>query len=106
LKNSSNPKLYGQMCEPFENQAEANEALTAFFEDVKAAREKHGITDVHLILSGYTAGGEDDPGAWLTSAHIGSPREAEAMCAWALGKAQEERRAMIADFLSIGKTKR
>lgn len=46
----NDPLNYRRCSEPFPGAAEANEALAAFFADVKAAREKHRISDVVVLV--------------------------------------------------------
>jgi len=41
----NDPANYRRNSEPFPKVEQANEALAAFFEDVKIAREKHRISD-------------------------------------------------------------
>lgn len=45
----NDPKRYRRMCEPFPSLEATQDAITAFFNDVEAAREKHRIADVILI---------------------------------------------------------
>ncbi len=40
------PATYRRMSEPLASQEEANKAVEAFFEDLRALREKHHIRDV------------------------------------------------------------
>jgi len=49
-RDRGNPDLFARMSVPFDTLDEANEALTAFFADVAAARERHRIKNVVLIV--------------------------------------------------------
>ena len=103
-----NPARYRELSEPFKNAEEANKAIQAFYEEVKAARIKHRIKDVHLVMGigGLNASGTE--GEMILSAHIGSEDRQESMLAYAFGVAQAERQQRIAEFLagSIKKLKK
>lgn len=94
-----NPALYRQLSEPFAGADAANDAIAAFFADVRAAREKHRIADVQVVVSVAIDYGEHQ-GQAVTSHGLGDSLRAESMLAWALGKEQTERRASIARLLA------
>lgn len=61
------PGLYARLSEPFEDRKEADDALTAFGEDLRVIREKHGIPDVAYVImaevlddQGRAVAGDDD----------------------------------------------
>lgn len=48
-QTKNDPANYRRMSEPFRSGEEANEALSAFFDEVQAARERHRIADVVVL---------------------------------------------------------
>lgn len=60
----NNPKHYREMSHPFPSTDDANAALSAFFSDVEAARNKHRISDVVVICEvSHDLDGEEVRGA-------------------------------------------
>ena len=47
----NDPALYRKLSEPFADAATADAAYAAFFTDVRAARERHRLPDVVLIVA-------------------------------------------------------
>lgn len=45
-----NDARYLRLSEPFDNVNEADDAVQAFYKDVAAAREKHGIPDIVVLV--------------------------------------------------------
>lgn len=77
---SNNPKHYREMSHPFPSTDDANAALSAFFADVKAARNKHRISDVVVICEvSHDFEGEDVRGS--ASASYGDSARFVAMLA-------------------------
>jgi len=100
------PKLYRQLSLPYPSQAEASAALSAFYEDVRIAREKHKIANVYLAVSANWLDAEGEESAAYSTGGFGDQMEHEAMCAYALGTIQTERQARIAKLLAAGGVKR
>jgi hypothetical protein len=94
----SNSKLYRELSQPFESAKAADEALNAFFEDVRAAREKHKVPECYIITSATWTDGDKESGGF-SAGGFGKQMEHEAMCAYALGKVQSEREEKIAAIL-------
>ena len=46
---TNDPAHYRRMSEPFETVEQSNEALAAFFADVRSARDKHRIAEVVVL---------------------------------------------------------
>lgn len=88
MKSWNDPETYRRMSEPYESVAEAEASLAAFFEDVRAAREKHCVRDVSIVwnFAIVTPEGEQDMAG---HAHLGDTTHQVAMLAWALGRAEE-----------------
>jgi len=80
---------------------DCEKSLEQFFDEVKAARIRHQIPDVHIItkVNIETSGGES---AAMGFAHFGAIQEAESMCSWAMGRAIEKRRDFIAHMSEQG----
>jgi len=65
---TNDPENYRRCAEPFPTTEAANEALTAFFAEVKAARDKHRIADVVVLCEiSHTVDGEEVRGGALSS---------------------------------------
>lgn len=87
------PDRYSKMCvaRPVE---QADAAIEAFFTEVKAARIRHQLADVHVVTRANVEQMDGEAPA-MAYAHFGAIQEAEGMCAWAFGRATEQRRAYI-----------
>ena len=46
----NDPALYRKLCEPYESREAVDKPLAAFIDDVRAAREKHGVPDVTILF--------------------------------------------------------
>lgn len=101
MSGKSDPKTYREMSVPFENSAEANEALQDFFNAVEVARKENHIQDVHVIVKVNIANGESE-GTAMSSAHFGNTLEGAVMCAWGLGREQESFQAILRQFVKAG----
>lgn len=78
------PATYRRMSEPLASAAEAEAATIAFFEELRALREKHHVRDVVAIVQvPYLADGEESMS--LVTLTIGSRAEALPMLATAYG---------------------
>ena len=77
MQTENNPARYSEMSKP-KNDADAQSDINAFFKDVKIAREKYKIADVHVIVRTIIErDGDDFPG--MSSAHFGATQESEGM---------------------------
>lgn len=62
--SNNDPAHYRRMSEPFHDAVSANDALAAFFEDVKAARDRHRIADVVVLCEvSYSLDGDEVRGS-------------------------------------------
>lgn len=98
-ERTHDPATYRKMQEPFGSPETANAALQAFFDDVKAARVKHHIADVLLVINVnvvYPSG----EGQALTCSMIGDELRGEPMAAYAHGAMAAEHREMMNTLLS------
>jgi len=94
----NNPARYSEMSKP-KNDVDAQSDINAFFEDVKIAREKYKIADVHVIVRTIVErDGNDFPG--MSSTHYGATQEIEGMCAWAFARSAESRRRFV-DYCKV-----
>lgn len=93
-----NHERYAQCVKPFGGDDAANAACEAFFADVSAAREKHGIADVEIIVQdSYVHEGE--AAMFISSAHFGDVLKRESMLAYAFGRAKRSHELAIAKLL-------
>ena len=74
------PDNYEALSLPFESADAANAEIVAFWEDVRLARQKHKLADVHIIVyTSFKAGSEVKHAA--TFGHYGNGALAMVMCA-------------------------
>lgn len=66
-----NPSLYRRLSEPKSSPKAATDDIMAFFEEVAAARERHSIRDVTLLVQGTMLDPEHGERTYSTSAHFG-----------------------------------
>lgn len=93
-----NPARYSEMSKPRPDE-DSQASINEFFADVRTAREKHKIADVHVIVRVIIErDGEEFPG--MSFAHFGSVQESEGMCAWAFAQSAEARRAFV-DYCKV-----
>lgn len=102
MKQKNDPALYRRMCEPFASAEEANAALTAFYDELRALREKHRIADVHVTWSVNVVFPDGETPS-IGGAHIGDPAKAESMAAWAFGFETADTRAQIERIAESGR---
>jgi len=95
--------LYRKLSEPFPDVATAEEAMNAFYEDLKSIGEKHKIAD---LLCGIRVGTIRDGRCVETilSLFVGDVCHAEGMAAWIHGYEAAERQKRIARMLSQAKS--
>ena len=99
---TNDPDNYRRCAEPFESVAVANEALAAFFGEVKAARDKHRIAAVVVLCEvSYVVDGEEVRGSALSS-HGDSTRVLP-MLAREFGAAQQRHQDQIALIVARGR---
>lgn len=85
---------YRKMSEPYPDAETADEKLSAFMVVVENARKEFGVMDVHVICKvNIMQAGEESLA--MANAHFGNALEAAGMCAWSLGKEQEELNHLI-----------
>lgn len=94
MPSESKPERYSEMSRP-KHPDQADKDLEAFFAEVKAARIKHKIADVHVLVRVVTSDDEDAEVPGFASAHFGAVQEAEGMCAWGLARSVEDRRRFV-----------
>ncbi len=98
----SDPVRYFDMCKPHEN----DEASKAFYDEVSAARVKHRMPDVLVVVS-FNVNYDDGVGAALNCFSFGDSRNTESLAAFALGQQQADRREHINKLVAnVGKTVR
>lgn len=99
-----NAARYRALSEPFENRDEANEALAAFFEDVKAARIKHGLPDVFVGVEISVFNGDELTKA-IASLYMGDMvANKVVMLARLYGEARQEHEDVLGATINAGRT--
>lgn len=92
---TDDPENYRRCSAPFLAAESANEALAAFFADVKAARDKHRISDVTVICEvSHLIDGEEVLGS--ASSSLGDSARVLPMLAREFGAAQQRHEDQIA----------
>lgn len=100
------PQNYREMSVPFFGPEAANLALEAFYDDVRAARQKHRIADVLTVVSVNVIYDEGGEGAALSHSHNGDPMKAESMAAYVFGREQADRKAWLNKLVAGTNTRR
>lgn len=91
----NDPANYRRNSEPFQEIQQANEALAAFFEDVRIARDKHRIADVVVLCEiAHTLDGEEVRGS--ASSYLGDRGRVLPIIAREFGAAQQRHEEEIA----------
>lgn len=98
-QQTSNPARYRRMSEPFDSREQANQAITEFFADVEAAREKHRISDVVVLVEVGMVVGDVETRASAQLA-LGSRAYELPMLARAFGAAQARHQNDLALILA------
>ncbi|HKY40667.1 MAG TPA: hypothetical protein VJN18_32250 [Polyangiaceae bacterium] len=96
-----NPKLYAQMCKPFESIEEANAALQAFVDEIYELRAKHRIRDVTLLCE-IAVDYEGEEREFRITNHFGSELRKLPLLAYGYGEAKAEHNAMVEAYESAG----
>ena len=94
------PEAYDQRRTPHESADAANEAIRAFFKDVREAATKHQICDAACVCAVRIKYEDRGIGDAVSSIHIGDSLREEQMLAWALGHASAGRREKMAQLLA------
>lgn len=90
---------YIKLSEPFDGMDNANAAMMAFYDDVRAVRNKHRIADCSLVCAVNVRDDDGRVGIAMSLCHNGDHAKADVLLSYALGKEQEWRREFIADLL-------
>ena len=99
-----NPALYRKLCEP-KTAEQANDDLQAFRGELRALREKYGVTDLSWVAGINILYPDGEEGRGMTFGHEGSVLECPAMMAYGYGQASEDQKENI-NKLAAGKAKR
>lgn len=91
------PDNYRKLCEPFASPAEAEKALTAFWEEFYELRNKHRIADAHVICR-VPVLSETGEGIVRVNMHAGDEMLGEEMTAFAFGQEGARRQSRIASM--------
>jgi len=97
------PSTYERMSRPFPTQADAEEALNAFFHGVRELRIELGIRDVHIAVLDSIEGDAEVPREIFVDMHIGSSAFAMPMAAAALGAQKGRHEQRLADYEAMGR---
>ena len=93
MKAEHNPARYSEMSKSRPSD-EVDKSIDAFCNEVKEARIRHKIADVHVILRVLVDRDGDESPA-LATLHFGAIQESEGMCAYAFARSAEERRRFV-----------
>lgn len=106
MSDTSNPKLFRELNEPFESAEEMNAAFDAFQADLSAAREKHGIPNVYCVLC-FSVVQDGEEVESMTSVSYGDSLRRQPMTAWAYGRESADHdslmRRIVADAMKHSK---
>lgn len=91
-KTIHDPANYRAMSEPYNSRATAMEAMEAFYNDVREARQRHRIADVVLVIRS-TYGPNETP--LIHTAHMGDELKELPMVHFALANAENSVSEMI-----------
>lgn len=109
-----NPALYRKLSEPYASPEEADRALSAFWDEVYALREKYKIPDLYMILMfsvkqidnripgdlGLVNETDEAEGTMMARLSAGNPMNTEAMTGWAFGQEQAGRQERISGVVN------
>lgn len=99
VETTNDPSNYRRCAEPFADAEHANEALAAFFADVKAAREKHRIADIAVLVEvSHMLDGEEVRGS--ASSFHGDSARVLPMLAREFGAAQQRHEDHLAALMA------
>jgi hypothetical protein len=96
------PENYKQMAVPYENQDEANKAMSSFYDELSELRKKHKVRDLVVIVYGSVIS-DGEEGEFMNSMAFGNSINHLAMAAFAYGKEKQSHNEMIQKLLA-GKT--
>ena len=104
MKIVNDPAHYREISTPFTDVEKANEALAAFFADVKTARDKYQIPDVVVLCEvAHMLEGEEVRGS--ASCNYGDSSKTLPMLAKAYGAEQARHEDMLALLVAGGRRK-
>ena len=99
MQAKPNPELYKKLSEPFESDEAANAALSGFYEDLSALREKHKLRDVIAIVELSSKQADGSVRAGQGSVCFGDQLLKPRMLTSALFKAQDDMIEVCRGFL-------
>lgn len=100
-KEINDPALFREMSEPHESPEKAGEALEAFYDDVRAARQKYRIRNV-MIVGEVTMIIDGEHSQAMSYQTCGEITAAEMLAAYAMGYARKERQVLVAKAQAHG----
>ena len=106
MQAKNDPGLYRRMSEPFDSADAAQSAWDAFRADIEAAREKHKITEVVVLVQFPYRASEGDEILGGSMLCIGDGMRHEVMLATGLADVQRTRQEMIGSILAKGLLKK
>ena len=86
---TTNPKLYRELSEPFPNEDAAEKALESFREELETLRAKHKIADVIAVLQVNALSKDGEEGVMTATVSFGNALRKLLMLAQALGREQQ-----------------
>lgn len=104
MKTIQDPALYRKLSEPHADMKAAEAAISAFFDDLRVAREKHRIPEMTILaLANYLRDGVEATALW--SQHSGDSTKALPILAQAYGAAMEENQFLMESLATPRKRK-
>lgn len=90
---------YRRMREPHESMAAAEEAMRAFYADVRAAREKHKITNGLLVVEFYALDSQGSEIPLTSRMSMGDSSHMVLLAAWLYGQEKRDYSENIGSLL-------
>lgn len=103
MKAEHNPTRYRELSQPHASPAVLDESLQAFFDEVSAARERHKLANVFLIVKTPVMDSTQKEVEMGSTLRLGDSFRMIELVAWAFGKEQADQREMVASAVAHGK---
>lgn len=96
----NDPATHRAMLEPHTDKGSLDTSLQAFWEDVAAARKKHRIAQVYIVIEGLALDDDGAEGRYIINGHFGSSESSETLAAYGYGHEVALRQERMANLLS------
>ena len=98
MKKYEDAGLFRKMSEPHESKDSIETEMNAFYDEIRASREKHKIKNVAIVTEVSFLSDGKESSAYAVST-IGDTSAAEGMFAFGYGTMKQEREKFIGDLL-------